>query len=319
MYRQKKLIVSHAPFLHDGGRVPERNYNIIVAALPAVVMGCIMFGVPALGVIALSVSSAMMWELAISKLRKSEPAIADGNAALIGLILAMLLPAQVPWWFVITGTFVAVVLGQGIFGGIGGNPFNPAVLSALVLFISWGNYFDFNEAYINYDLAFSPIYPLTALKSFGPDSVANFAPADLLMGKQIGGIGAVFGLGLIVGGLFLIVRGIVRWEISLTFLAGVYITAMIFNMVDPEKFANPMFHLLTGYTLIGAFFLAPEDSSSPVNFVPMLLYGAVGGFMTVLIRNIGAYIDGVLFAVLLINLLSPLFDKIRPKAIGKVD
>ena len=247
MYRQKQLIVSHAPFLHDGGRVPERNYNILVAALPAVIMGCILFGVPALGVIALSVSSAMVWELGICKLRKSEPKIADGNAAVIGLILAMLLPAQVPWWFVITGTFLAIVLGQGIYGGIGGNPFNPAVVSALILAISWGNYFDFNEAYINYELAFAPIYPLTALKSFGPDAVANFTPADLLMGKQIGGIGAVFGIGLIIGGLFLIIRGIVRLEISLTFLAGVFITAMVFNMVDPEKYANPMFHLLTGY------------------------------------------------------------------------
>jgi Na+-translocating ferredoxin:NAD+ oxidoreductase subunit D len=148
--------------------------------------------------------------------------------------------------------------------------------------------------------------------------VENYRAVDLLMGQQIGGIGATFGLGLIIGGLYLIVRGIVRWEISLTFLAGVYITAMVFNMVAPDKYASPMFHLLTGYTLIGAFFLAPEESSSPVNFIPMLIYGAVGGFMTVLIRNIGAYVDGVLFAILLVNLLSPLFDKIRPKAIGKV-
>ena len=93
---------------------------------------------------------------------------------------------------------------------------------------------------------------------------------------------------------------------------------MLFNMADPARYASPVFHLLTGYTLFGAFFLATESSSSPVNFIPMLIYGVLGGVMTVLIRNIGAYVDGVIFAILLINLINPLVDKIRPKAIGKV-
>jgi electron transport complex protein RnfD len=113
-------------------------------------------------------------------------------------------------------------------------------------------------------------------------------------------------------------RGFIRWEISLTFLAGIYLTALLFNLFDPARFAGPGFHLLTGYTLIGAFFLATEDSSSPVNFIPMLIYGAGGGIMTVLIRNIGAFVDGVVLAILIVNLLSPLLDKIRPQALGKV-
>ena len=96
------------------------------------------------------------------------------------------------------------------------------------------------------------------------------------------------------------------------------LTAAVFHASAPEKYAGPAFHLLTGYSLIGAFFLATESSSSPVNFIPMLLYGVLGGVMTVLIRNIGAYVDGVIFAILLINLINPLVDKIRPKAIGKV-
>ncbi len=113
-------------------------------------------------------------------------------------------------------------------------------------------------------------------------------------------------------------RAFIRPEISITFLAGVYFTALLFNLVDPARFAEPGIHLLSGYTLIGAFFLATEDGSSPVNVIPMLIYGAVGGIMTVLIRNIGAYIDGVILAILLINLISPLLDKIRPQALGKV-
>jgi Na+-translocating ferredoxin:NAD+ oxidoreductase subunit D len=319
MYSQKKLIVSHAPFVHDGSRVPTRNYHVLLAALPAVLVGLYQYGIPALGVVALSVSSAILWELVVNLLRKSDKTIGDGNAAVIGLLFAMLLPATVPWWFVLTGTFFAVVIGQQIFGGIGSNPFNPVVLGALILFIGWYDYFDFNVALVNYDFRFDAIYPLTALKTFGASGVQGFTPGDLLMAKQTGGIGSTFGIGLILGGIYLIIRGIIRWEISLSFLAGIFITALIFNKVAPDQYAGPMFHLFTGYTLIGAFFLAPEDSSSPVNFVPMLIYGLVGGFMTILIRNIGAYTDGVLFAILLINLLSPIFEKIRPKALGKVD
>jgi electron transport complex protein RnfD len=115
----------------------------------------------------------------------------------------------------------------------------------------------------------------------------------------------------------LILRGHIRWEISLSFLAGIFVTAFIFNISEPDKYANPIFHLLTGYSLIGAFFLATEDSSSPVGFVPMLIYGAGAGVLTVLIRSIGAFVDGVVFAILMMNLASPLLDKIRPKALGR--
>jgi len=319
MYSQKKFLVSHAPFIHDGSRVPVRNYHILLAALPAVLMGLYKFGMPAVAVVALSVSSAILWELLVNIFRKSEKTIADGNAAVIGLVFAMLLPATVPWWFVITGTFLAVVVGQQIFGGIGHNPFNPVVIGALILFVGWRDYFDFNVALVDYDFGFDAIYPLTALKSFGASGVQGFTPGDLIMAKQTGGIGSTFGLGLIAGGIYLIIRGFIRWEISLSFLAGVFITSLIFNLVDPVQYAGPMFHLFTGYTLIGAFFIATDDSSSPVNFIPMLIFGVVGGFMTILIRNIGAYADGVLFAILLVNLLAPIFERIRPKALGKVD
>ncbi len=318
MNNQKKFIVSHAPFWHDGNNIFERNITIMLAALPAVLFGFVHYGMPAVGVVCLSVSSALFWEAAMNRISKQRETIGDGHAALIGLLFAMLLPATMPWWAVITGTFVAVVVGKAIFGGIGSNPFNPAVLSVAILMISWKDLFDFDTALLTYDLGFAMVYPLAALKYFGVSAIGNFTPADLLMGKQIGGIGATFGLGLILGGAFLIARGFIRWEISLAFLAGVFVTALMFNVAAPERYADPFFHLFTGYTLIGAFFLATDDSSSPVNVIPMLIYGAVGGLMTVLIRNIGAYVDGVLLAILVINLLNPLLDKIRPKAIGKV-
>ena len=318
MFEQKKLIVSHAPFWHIGNRVTERSYHTMLAALPAVLAGLVYFGVPSIGVVGLSVATAMLWELLINKVMKKSPTIGDGNAALIGLLLAMVLPATMPWWAVVTGTFIAVVIGKQIFGGIGSNAFNPVALAVAIMMISWKDLFDFNGMLLNYDFNFATAYPLAAAKHFGSASVASFSLGDLIMGRQIGAIGSTFGLGLIIGGIYLMIRGFIRWEISLTFLAGVYITAMLFNIADPVRFADPGFHVFTGYTLIGAFFLATDDASSPVWFVPMLIYGAVGGIMTVLIRNIGAYVDGVIMAILVINLISPLLDKIRPKALGKV-
>jgi electron transport complex protein RnfD len=211
-----------------------------------------------------------------------------------------------------------VVIGKHIFGGIGGNPFNPVLIGLAILMMSWKDFFDFNEVLVNYDLGFAMVYPLSALKHLGTSGIDAFNTADLLMGQQSGGIGATFGLGLIIGGIYLIIRGFIRWEISVSFLAGVFITALLFNLVNSAQYAGPVFHLLTGYTLIGAFFLATEDSSSPVNFIPMLIYGAGAGIMTVLIRNIGAYVDGMVFAILLMNVVNPLVDRIRPKALGKV-
>lgn len=322
MTNSSKLIVSHAPFLHNGSAITTRSYHMMGAALLAVIPGFFFYGLAAIGVVGLSIASAMLWEMLANKLSKQDFTIGDGNAALIGLLFAMLLPASAPFWLVITGTFVAVIIGKQIFGGTGANPFNPALLGLAILTVSWKDYLDFNAALIHFDLNFDMIYPLSVAKSLttGPIegvSTDGIGIGALLIGKQPGGIGSTFGIGLIIGGIYLIIRGFIRWEISVSFLVGVFVTALLFNLSKPEAYAGPMFHLLTGYTLIGAFFLAVDDASSPVNFVAMLIYGAGAGIMTVLIRNIGAYVDGVVFAILLMNLANPLIDNIRPKAIGK--
>lgn len=317
MNNQKKLIVSHAPFWHIGSAVPERNYNAILAAVPAVLMGFAYFGIPALAVICLSVSSAVGWEWLVATVSKRPNTVGDGNAALIGLIFGMLLPASAPWWLVITGTMVAILIGKQAFGGIGANPFNPSVLAYAILMVAWSAHFDFNAQLVNFQFDFTPLYPLGALKAWGPSAIDTISTTDLLLGRQIGGIGATCGLALIVGGIYLIARGFVRWEIPVSFILGLLATAAIFHVMHPDRYASPLFHLLTGYSLIGAFFLVPEDSSSPVNRLPMVIYGAVGGVITILIRNIGAYPEGVIYAILVINLINPLVDKIRPKALGK--
>lgn len=318
MNSHKKYIVSHAPFWHIGSGVPERHFNALIALAPAVLMGLSYYGIPALAVLCLSVSSAIGWELAFNTAAKRPISVGDGQAALIGLLFGLLLPATAPWWFVITGTFIAIVIGKHIFGGIGANPFNPAVLAAAIVAISWKKYFDFDAMLLSYDFDFPAFHPLVALKAMGPSALENISLTDLLLGRQIGGIGSTCGLALIIGGLYMIIRGYTRPEVPLAFIAGLFVTATIFHMADPVKYAGPFFHLLAGYTLIGAFFLATDDSSSPVNRVAMLLFGALGGIMTMLIRNIGAYPEGVIYAILVINIVNPLLDKIRPKAIGKV-
>jgi electron transport complex protein RnfD len=313
-----KLTVSHAPFWHDGDSLFQKNLNIILALLPACVFGIIQFGAPALGVVALSISTAILWELVINLISKKPLTIGDLDSAVIGMIFGVMLPATAPWWLVVVGTFVAVVIGKMIFGGIGGNPFNPALIGMSFLMLSWKIFFDFDAAYLNYEFDFTALAPLAALKFQGASEIAGLFPlGDLIMGKQIGAIGSTFGLGIILGGIFLILRGYIRWEISASFIVGIVVTAFCFNMANPETYGGPIIHLFSGYTLLGAFFLATENSSSPVNRIPMFIYGFSAGLMIILMRNIGVYPDGTVLAILLLNLVNPLIDTIRPKALGK--
>jgi electron transport complex protein RnfD len=317
MLNEKLYAGAHAPFWHNGSSIRDKSYNTILAALPAALMGIYLYGVPALGVLALAMSSAIIWEWLINRIMRRPTTIGDGDAAVIGLLLGMLLPATIPWHAVILSTLLAILVGKQLYGGIGCNPFNPTLVAYAMLLLSWKGLLEFDAMLVNYDFGVNMVYPIGALKHFGPKVIEEYRLADLLMGWQSGAIGATFGLGLIIGGLYLMVRGFIRWEIALSFLAGVLVTAFLFNVADPAKYGSPVFHLLSGYTLIGAFFLVTEDSSSPVNFLPMLIYGAGAGILTVLIRNIGFFLDGVVFAVLMMNLVNPLLDKIRPKALGR--
>jgi Na+-translocating ferredoxin:NAD+ oxidoreductase subunit D len=312
-----KLTVSHAPFWHDGDNLFQKNLNFMLALLPAAIFGILQFGAPALGVMALSLSCAMLWELVINLVSKKPATIGDLEAAVIGLLFGMMLPAITPWWLIVVGTFVAVFVGKMIFGGIGSSPFNPTLLGMAVLMMSWKMFFDFDTAYVDYEFAFTALAPLAAVKTQGAAAAEMFTLGDLFMGREVGAVGATFGLGLIIGGIYLILRGYARWELSVSFIAGILITAFLFHAASPQNYAGPLFHLLSGYTLLGAFFLITESASSPVNRIPMLLYGFLGGVMIILMRNIGAYADGTILAILLVNVVSPLLDNIRPNALGK--
>ncbi len=260
----------------------------------------------------------MLWELAFTRLAKRPVSVGDGTAAVIGLLFGMMLPASLPWWAVITGTFLAIVVARQIYGGIGANPFNPAAVAVAILMLAWKNRMDIDTALVNYVFDFPAFFPLAAVKAFGTEAISDVALIDLFWGRQTGGIGTICSAALLAGGIYLVFRGAIRWEIPVSFLSGVAVTAAVFHVVDPLRYASPAFHLLTGFTFFGAFFLATEDASSPVNFVPMLIYGVVAGAIAVFIRNIGVFAEGLVFAVLVGNLIQPLLDKIRPQALGKV-
>ncbi|MDY6933887.1 MAG: RnfABCDGE type electron transport complex subunit D [Spirochaetota bacterium] len=313
----QKLVVSPSPHIHCGEKVSHLYYTILIALLPAVISAVYYFGFHAIRVMAVAISSAMASEWIIQKLFKKSATITDGNAILIGLLFALIIPPSVPWWLVIIGCFISILIGKELFGGTGSNPFAPVLIGWAVLRISWADLMNFDLAMINYDLGVSMEYPLSVLKRLGASGVSNIQTSDLLMGKQAGGMGASAILWIIIGGVFLMIRGVIPWRLSLSFLIGVIIFSTLFHLTDSTKYAGPIFHLLTGNVMIGAFFLATDYSSSPANKIAMIVYGISCGFLIVIFRIWSVYPDGVVFAILIMNIFNPLVDKITPKIPGK--
>ena len=314
---KKEFIVSPAPHLHSGASITKNMYLLILALLPAAIFSISVFGMHAVRVIALSVSSAMASEWAIQRLFKRPVTIDDGSALYIGLLFAMLIPPSVPWWFVVVGAFVTILIGKQLFGGIGTSPLSPVLVGWAILAISWKDYLNFNIAMVNYDLPYSYLYPLAQLKAEGVSAISDIKLMDLFMGNQISGLGAAPVFLILIGGIFLMLRGTINWIIPVSFLAGTFVTAWIFNTMNSEKYAEPLFHILAGNVMIGAFFLATDYSSSPVNKMAMVFFGVGCGIFTVIFRAWSYYPDGVVFAILIMNLLNPLLDKIKPKVPGK--
>lgn len=306
------LAVSAPPFWHCGRTVQKASINMLLALTPAALMAIWHWGIPAARVMALAMATGIAVEALCQRLMGREPEVDDFSAATSCLLFAFLLPANAPWWVVMIGATLAISLGKMAFGGLGANPINTALVGWAMLYVSWPLLMDPNAMQLDTNL----VDPLVRLKYFGAAAVNDMSLTDLIMGNQIGGLGAAQAGALFVGGSYLAARGIVRWEISLSFFVGVTVVAAIFNAVDPGLYATPVFHLLTGSTLLGGFFLATEGASSPGRQIPMMLYGLIGGAMVVIIRVYGIYPDGVPFAVMLINLLAPLLDSIHPKPFG---
>lgn len=306
------LAVSAPPFWHCGRTVQKNRLHMLLALTPAVLMAVWHWGLPAARVMALAVATGVMVEAFCQKIMGRDITVDDFSGVTACLLLAFLLPAATPWWMVVLGATLCITLGKMAFGGLGANPVNTTLVGWALLYVSWPVLMDPNAM----QLSTMYIDPLVRLKYFGAEAVSSFSLVDLAMGKQIGGLGAAQGLALFIGGSYLAARGVIRWEIASSFFIGILLVGAIFNVIDPVSYASPLFHLVTGSTLLGGFFLATEPASSPDRQIPMALYGLIGGAMVIIIRVYGIYADGVPFAILLVNLLTPLLDSIRPKPFG---
>lgn len=307
------LTVSVPPHRHCGVTVRGRMCNILIAMAPAAIMAVMTFGFPAARVMALAMASAVFTELACDRLMERESDVHDLNAFTVGLAFAFLLPASAPWWLVAAGSAIAIALGKMAFGPLGGSPFCAPLIGWAVCRLSWPAHMDIDASMLGMDLT----YPLAQLKNFGLHAVQITETRQLFLGKQLGGLGAVQIAGVVLGGMLLVMRKHVSSIIPVGVIAGVCAVAALFHHLDPNAYAGPTFHLLTGSTLFGAFFLATDGPSSPNRQIPMLLFGLLAGALIVIIRVYGAYPDGVPFAILLANLFTPVFERIRPKPFGQ--
>ena len=210
------------------------------------------------------------------------------------------------------GAGLCIFVGKMLFGGLGGNPLCAPLVGWAILALSWKTQMD-PDAMV---LATSLVDPLTQLKFLGLAAAQKIGYMDMFLGRQLGGLGATQVLALLVGAGYLMSRGLLRLFIPLSFLAGVFVTGLVYFFIDGGVYPNPLFHLLTGSVVLGACFLATDPNSSPVNKTAMVLFGLTCGIMTVIIRVYGIYPDGVPFAILFANLFTPMFDLIRPKPFG---
>ncbi|GAB7022535.1 RnfABCDGE type electron transport complex subunit D [Salidesulfovibrio brasiliensis] len=306
------LTVASPPHVHCGRTFKGMTLETILALMPAAIMAVWHFGLPAARVMLLSCAVAVLTEAVCWKAIKRRSAVDDGTAVLIGLFYAFLLPASAPWWLVVSGAAASIILGKMIFGGNGGNPLGAALVGWTTCRISWGTFMDPYTTMLD-----SPLRaPLHELHYFGLQAVSDISATNMLLGEQIGGLGAAQSGAILLGGLYLLSRRIIRPEIPVAFIGGIALAALVFQLTGDGTNASATFHLIGGGTLFGAFFLATDPAPSPVLPVPMIAYGLMGGILTMLIRQYGMYPDAVPFALLLAQLATPLLERIAPKPFG---
>ncbi|MDD2995376.1 MAG: RnfABCDGE type electron transport complex subunit D [Paludibacter sp.] len=316
----EKLIISPAPHIHGGDSVAKNMTGVIIALIPALLVGFYFFGLGALIVTLTAVASCVLVEYLIQKfILKEQPSILDGSAALTGLLLAMNLPSNFPVWMIIVGSVVAIGIAKMSFGGLGNNPFNPALVGRVFLLISfpvemttWPRPVPFSTAYLDAETA--PTVLSMIKENFGemPGTM------DMFLGNMGGSMGEISAVALLIGLVYMLVRKIISWHIPVSILATVFIFAGILNWANPEAYASPVIHLFSGGLMLGAVFMATDYVTSPMNPRGMLVYGVGIGIITVVIRAFGAYPEGVSFAILIMNAFTPLINTyIKPRRFGE--
>jgi electron transport complex protein RnfD len=324
----KLFTISPSPHIHSGDSVNKIMYSVILALAPAFIWSVVVFGLDSVRVTLLAVTACMAFEWLIQKfILKVKPQIADGSAALTGVLLAFNVPASVPSWMLIVGSLVAIGIAKMPYGGLGNNPFNPALVGRVFMLISFPvqmtSWPAIHSAGVD---AVTTATPLAILK----EGIKNGQPVveifkdlptnmDLFLGNMSGSLGEISVLALLIGGAFMLFRKIITWHIPVSVLVSAAVFSGIFWLIDPAKNADPMFHLMTGGLVLGAIFMATDMVTSPMNAKAQIVFGVGIGVLTILIRVWGAYPEGVSFAILIMNALVPLLNRfIKPTRFGQV-
>ena len=324
-----KLIVSLSPHVHGGDSVKKNMYGVLIALLPAFLVSLYFFGLGALIVTAVSVLSCLFFEWAICKLlmKKESSSITDGSAIITGVLLAFNLPSNLPIWIIIIGALFAIGVGKMSFGGLGCNPFNPALVGRVFLLLSfpvqmttWPAVGQLT-AYTDATTAATPLGIMKGVIVGAPGASLDQLPSsfELLIGQNGGCLGEVSALALLIGLGYMLWKKIITWHIPVSILLTVFVFSSIMNWVDPVKYAGGITHLLSGGLMLGAIFMATDYVTSPMNHRGMLIYGVCIGLLTVIIRLFGAYPEGMSFAILIMNAFTPLINTyVKPKRFGEV-
>ena len=317
-----KLIVSPAPHVHSGDTVSNKMIGVFIALIPAYLAGLYFFGLGALIISVTAVFSCVLFEYLIQRfILKGSITITDGSAALTGILLAFNLPSHLPVWEVVVGSFVAIGIAKMSFGGLGNNPFNPALVARVFLLLSfpaqmttWPKPIPWNPSYLDAVTAATPLAILKGQFSEVPDTL------NLFLGNVGGSMGEVSALALLIGFAYLLIRKIITWHIPVSIFVTVAVFTGILHYANPDAFiGTPEFHLLTGGLMLGAVYMATDYVTSPMTTNGMLIFGVGIGIITVIIRVFGAYPEGVSFAILIMNAFTPLINKyVKPKRFGEV-
>lgn len=334
--------IAHSPHAHAPVSIRKVMVSVMLALAPATLFGFWLYGWPAINLWVVSLIAAMLGEAFVLRWQRRavRPAVMDGSGILTAWLLALSLPPYAPWWIAVLGSLFAVIVGKQVFGGLGQNVFNPAMAARVMLLISfplemttWVAPSQAPGLLESLRITFlsQPIDGMASASLLGhvktgftqgmtlDQSLAGlYAPLDMLWGSRAGSLGETAALLLLIGGLFLIARRIITWHAPFAMLLGVAVPALLFNAIDGNHYAGPLYHLLTGGVMLGAFFIITDPVTSPNTALGQFIFGLGCGLLTWVIRTFGAYPEGVAFAVLLMNAATPLIDTwVKPRIYGR--
>lgn len=327
----RKLIVSPSPHIHSKDTTHVLMRDVLIALLPSLLVSIYFFGFSAIMLVLLGAGSCVLVEYVVSKyLLKTKPTISDLSAVVTGVILALNLPPNSPWWIILIGSVFAIGVAKMSFGGLGQNLFNPAIAGRVFLLISFPTYmtdWSVPTSWFRPGIdASTGATPLAVVKEGLANGMTidqiyqanDFTYFEMLFTKIGGSVGEVSAFALILGFIYLLVRRVIKPYIPLSIILTIAVVSGIFYMVDPQHYTDPIFNILTGGVLLGSIFMATDYVTSPMGKTAMVIYGIGIGLITVIIRFFGSYPEGISFAILIMNSVVPLLNKyVKPRKFGR--